>query len=195
MPVRCWVHLGGEGTRQESWASARPRWARSRVGEKCGWVWSVRGAARACLDSYAAEASRPQIVSCLGDRREGPRLPPFPSSLGSRTLLPLECDGRMNKKCVWVTVRAGASEDRLRGKAGYRAALGGAGRRRAPRQRAQSWAGHRRRWARRLVRGTTLCPRGPIGDGALYCPASPVPAGMCRRTSAGRRALVRRLEA
>lgn len=40
-------------------------------------------------------------------------------------------------KCVWVTVRAGASEDGLRGQAGYRAVLGGADRQRAPRQRAR----------------------------------------------------------
>lgn len=52
--------------------------------------------------------------------------------------------------------------------------LGGAGRKRAPRRRAQSWEDYRPRWAQRLARGDALRQRGPIGDGPISRPASPL---------------------
>lgn len=84
--------------------------------------------------------------------------------------LPVETD--------WVSVRAGAGEDRLPGEAGFRARLGGASSWRTPRACAQAWAGLPWRWARRLALGTALRWREPVGDDPTFCPASHIPAGM-----------------
>lgn len=99
------THPQTPSRRWESWAWAKLWWAGSDVGEKGGWAWSVRGAARVrpWTPTPQRRLSSPQIEGAVwsgGLQRRSS----VAGSLRSRTslgiCLSLESDRWMNKVCL-----------------------------------------------------------------------------------------------